>query len=222
MQCHIEALNKLLQVLKLRYKRLQVLWLSFQGLLSSVVEVLAMCTLIFLVLPELSPGVAMLALNGVFLVQIIFDVHSSFRAKQCSTEECNVRRYTTRNGYSQVGRVESPERQPLFHQADDGRYKHLMKFLRPLQHILESYVVKVIAGILQLVGVAGLIGYWIYVVKARKSAGRDQVYLHPLIGLPFVLLALSMIWSNRFQEWIAESNTRKDGNKVSARYKSSK
>lgn len=197
-------------------------WLLFQGLLSSMVEVLAMCTLVFLVLPELSPGVAILALNGVFFIQIIIDVRSSFRAKQCSTEECNVRRNTSRNGYNPVGQADSPEHQPFFNQVDTGRNKHLMKFLRHLQCILEYHVVKVIAGVLQFVGVAGLIGYWIYVVKSGKSAGKQSVYLHPLIGLPFVLLALSTIWSNRFQEAIAESNVRKEGKKVSARYKSSK
>lgn len=193
-----------------------------QGLLSSLVEVIAMCTLVFLVLTELSPGVAVLVLNGVFLVQILIDVRSSFRTQQCATENCNVRRHTVRQGYNVVGQDDSPEHQPFLDQVDDGRYKTLLRILRRVKCILECYVVKIIAALLQFVGVAGLIGFWIYVVRSGNSAGKESVYLHPLIGLPFVLLALSMIWSNSFQEAIARSNNlRADDKKVSARYKSS-
>lgn len=181
-----------------------------------------MCTLVFLVLTELSPGVAILVLNGVFFVQILIDTHSSFRTKQCATDNCDLRRNSERQGYDRVDQANSPEHEPFLIPMEDGRYKYFMKFLRRLQCITEYYVVKVIAGLLQFVGIAGLIGYWIYIVKTGKSAGKEVVYLHPLIGLPLVLLALSVIWSNRFQEAIAKSGVRKDDKKVSARYKSSK
>ena len=59
-------------------------------------------------------------------------------------------------------------------------------------------------------------------MKAGNNEWKVSVFLRPLIGLPFVLLALSLVWSNRFQEAIARSNTRKNGEEVSARYKSSK
>ena len=180
-----------------------------------------MCTLVFLVLTELSPGVAILVLNGVFIVQIIIDVQSSLRERQCINDNCNLRR----RGYRGVNEPDNLEQQPLNYvpaPVQEGKYKHFMKFLKQLQRITDFYAVKIVAGLLQVIGVVGLIGYWIAVVKSGKSAGKPNVYLHPLIGLPFVLLTLSTIWSNRFQEAIARSNVRKDDKKISARYKSSK
>jgi hypothetical protein len=116
---------------------------------------------------------------------------------------------------------EDPEHEVLLTQVGEGKYKSFMTFLRGVRCITEYYAVKVIAGLFQFFGVAGWIGFWIYEIKSGRSAARTSVYLRPLIGLPVVLLTLSIIWSNRFQEAITRSNVRKDDKRVSARYKSS-
>ena len=97
-----------------------------------------------------------------------------------------------------------------------------MKLLKRLQCILDHSVVKVLAALLQIGGVVGLIAFWAVVMftKKDKIPVDIQVYVQPLVGLPLVLLALSIVWSSRFQEAIAKSGIRKDEKKVSARYKS--
>ena len=175
-----------------------------------------MCVLVFLVLTELSPGVAILVLNGVFFVQILIDVRSSIRRKPCPSDNCP-RRWT----YDTIGEEDDREYEDIPNPLERRRHMYYMKCLRGLQGITEHYVVKVIAGLLQLIGVAGLIGYWVYKVRSGHGAAKSSVYTRALISLPLVLLALSVIWSNKFQEAIARSHVRKNDKKVSARYKSS-
>ena len=175
---------------------------------------MAMCTLIFLVLTELSPGVAILVLNGVFIVQTLIDIPNAFRRQSCrNRQDCNLR-HCHRAGYRIVG---TNEVQSIVGGGNQGKEDKTLfdKCLQHLQCFLEYYVVKVVALILQVLGVAGLIAYCIYVPE-RKT------YFRALIGLPLVLLALSAIWCNRFQEAMAKSHVRNDDIKVSARYKSSK
>ena len=171
-----------------------------------------MSSLLFLVLTELSPGVAILVLNGVFFVQTAIDICTSFRnRKKCCSENCDIRRHGARHDYAQVGGhlEEEPLMDDLKGQQGQqgGDENHSMTFL---QRMLGHNVVKIVALLLQLGGLVGLISFW----ADRDTDNNNK----PLIGLPFVLLSLSFIWSNRFQEAIAKSNHK--NKKVTARYKS--
>ena len=182
-----------------------------------------MSTLLFLVLTELSPGVAILVLNGVFLIQTAIDVYSSFRnRKKCLSDSCNGHRhgdYTEMNDHAE-------EKELLVDDLEQGQGQEqgrFMAFLSRLQCVLEHYVVKVVALLLQLGGLVGLIAFWaVKVLTAENLPAKKNVYMKPLIGLPLVLLSLSFIWSNRFQEAIAKPNLKLNKDKkVTARYKSS-
>lgn len=178
-----------------------------------------MSTLVFLVLTELSPGIAILSLNGIFLAQLAIDAYSAFKTKSCA-EDCDIdsiRRRSIRTGYRQVGNNDNPEQQSLVNRDDDTGGG--AKFLQHMQCVLEHYTFKGVAFLLQGAGVIGLAIFW----GARMHSGEasTSVYLRPVIGLPFILVFLSVIWCNRFQEAIAKSNIRKSDKVVSARYKSS-
>ena len=159
-----------------------------------MVEVIAMSTLLFLVLTELSPVVSILVLNGVFFVQPFIDICTS--RKKCFSDNCNIRKSDTgtRSGYAQV------EEKPLINegQGPRGDKKCFMVFQSWLRCVLEHCVVKVVALLLQLGGLVGLIIFW--AVKMHN--------MKPLISLPLVLISLSFVWSNRFQEAIARPDLK--------------
>lgn len=73
---------------------------------------------------------------------------------------------------------------------------------------------KLLAFVLQSLGLFGLVGYLMYQGVVLGAA----VEYRAVIGLPLAILLLSVVWSNRCQEYIARSHN----GQVSARYKSSK
>ena len=172
-----------------------------------MVEVIAMSTLLFLVLTELSPGEAILILNGVFLVQTAIDVHTSFRnRKKHFLDDYSTQRCGDRHEYNQMDNC--PEEILMITNPGAGGRQ-----VDDMMHecFLNHYVVKAVALLLQVGGLVSLISFW------AVPPASDMVHKKALIGLPFILLSLSLIWSNWFQEAIAKSNYLDK----TARYKSS-
>ncbi len=198
-------------------------------------EVVAMSLLVFLVLTELSPSVSILVLSGVFMVQTFIDAYTAFR-KCRDDNKCPMQ--GRRRGYDEVGEANHQEGQPFMNQEEEGETKRYVRVLQRLHSISENYVVKVFATLLQLLGVFGISSFFIYMMVKGSAKGEvDYIYMRPVISLPFVLLILSMIWSNRFQEAIARpdrkttdqqkrtTKTSREEHKksiITARYKSSK
>ena len=209
---------------------------------------MAMCTLIFLVLTELSPGVAIFILNGVFIVQILIDIFhlSTYQTAPCGGVEKGLGRHSsTPNAERKEGSKSNADSGEAWQesQLEDvvGRNRFLLHMRNQLQHVqvnlqkvltvflqlikhyaevlLESWGAKVLALLLQLSGLGTLVLY------TAIRGNWEGVYLRLVIGLPCVLIALSAIWSSSFQEAVAKSQPQirrrdQDGCKISARYKS--
>ena len=152
----------------------------------TTVEVLAISTLIFLVLTELSPGIGILTLSGIFITQIFANVVESDFVK-------HVLSFSRRSRFMpQPSSKNSPANcKSCFNMST-----------------------KLLAFLLQITGLVGVIGYFIYAATLRGSAIRYQL----VIGLPVAIIALSITWTKKVQSFISESSV--EG--VSARYKSSK
>ena len=167
-------------------------------------------------LVELDPGVAILALNGVFIFQIILDVQGSFK-KSCGTDKCQPAR---RREYGDIADCGSQE-QPLINDGDQEDVQSRIKTcLRWCEKKNEHWFLKCLALLLQGAGLIGLIGFW------GSQVGHHNfpldVHLRPMIGLPLVIIAMSIIWSDRVQRFFARAHGKTvDENKKSARYKSS-
>ena len=65
--------------------------------------------------------------------------------------------------------------------------------------IIENKIVKVLAFLLQLIGIVGFIAVW-----TIKSKEPNYKLHRPVIGYPLVIVVLSILWTNVFQEFIAE------------------
>lgn len=156
------------------------------GLVVTVLEVLAISTLIFLVLSEFSPGVSILLMSGVFITQIFVNLLESDFVKHVFS-------------FSRKSRfVERPA-----DKASPVNYKTCC-----------SVSIKLLAFLLQVTGLIGLVGYWLYTVFIQGANLEFRV----VVGLPVALITLSVVWSNRVQKFISRSSM----DEVSARYKSSK
>ena len=176
--------------------------ITMQGMAGAVVEVFAMTIFVYLVLPEISPGVGILLLCGVFFIQICIDIVKTPNW-YCGQGTCML---THRNEYNELSRQRSTG--GLSWAKVYGRVEKVVKVL------LANRIAKVVALIVQIIGMFGFIGLW---VGMTKSMHYDMV--RPMVGFPLIILALSFIWSNFFQEKIAEADKHKD---VTARFKSSK
>lgn len=153
-----------------------------QGLIVSLLEVLAICTLLFLVLSEFSPGVSILLFSSIFVSQTIINVFDSNACthrsnyKQAFTKESNLKR--TGSGFTSFIGIST----------------------------------KVIAFLLQVVAILGIMSYFAY----KKVVLGEPLEYRIVVGMPLAILVLSILWSNRCQEFIARSPVCG----VSARYKS--
>ncbi len=178
-----------------------------------------MSVLVFLVLSELSPGISILLLSGVFLCQTPLEIKRAFHPKPLN---CNVRNRRQRNQYDIVDgnnrdlKALLPEDppDPVIIDQPDKFNSAKIKILGRLECIFEHWGTKGLAYFLQLAGLGGLIIFWAYTL-AHQPPDRKN-YRH-LVGLPLVLVAMSVIWSDRFQEEVASSYKKNS----SARYKSS-
>ena len=180
---------------------------TIQGIVGSIVEVFAITIFVYLVLPEISPGVGIMLLCGVFFFQIVVDI---FKTPNwfCGQNRCSCFN-TERNGYDHITGHHN------FNLKTIKWAKVFEYFVRCVQVLLENKVTKVLALLLQILGIIGFISLW---VSKMKGHGYDMI--RPMVGFPLVILVLSFIWTNWFQEKIAEPHTQM--NNVTARFKSSK
>ena len=162
----------------------------------------------------------MLLLNGVFICQIALDL---WRTNHwcCCDQTCFqcVRRNQTRVNFTDYSDLDNSNGV-----AQGGSLKKVRLIIDFFETLLENRATKVIALALQFAGVSFFIVCWL-IVMSEQNVGIRYIYkLRPMIGLPLSLLALSFIWSNKVQEWIAKPDNTlfNDGReKRTARYKSS-
>ena len=81
-------------------------------------------------------------------------------------------------------------------------------------------MVKAIALLLQLGGLVGLAVY-LGVFGDLEEDLSASLYIRPIIAFLIALIALSLIWSDKMQIWIASTSNVVD-HSTTARYKSSK
>ena len=156
-----------------------------------------MTTLVYLVLPEISPGAGILLLCGVFFFQIIVDICYTQNWFWCQHDGC----FRAQRGHDF----------PNLHQRSKVEY-----VVCTVQLILENRVMKILALVLQISGIFGFIGVWVINMKHR---GYNVI--RPMVVYPLGIIILSVLWSTWFQEKIA-TPYGKEPQKNTARYKSSK
>ena len=167
-----------------------------------------MSIFVYLVLSELHPAVSILVLNGVFFAHIAIDLYSSYYKKT----NCNPNNYQNqlqRREYTELNENNEAESDPFVTRdpvVNQDRNKLYHKMKNPL---------KVAGFLLQLIGLVSIF-FFCFMVEKKEN---EYSYLRPLIALPLVLLVMSIIWSNRFQEATAKPYLL-TCNKVSSRYKS--
>ncbi len=149
-------------------------------------EVLAISTLVFLVLTQLSPGVGILVVSGVFITQTFVNIL-----------ECDLIKHICSCTYRSRF-MPKPDDKP-----SPANFKSCC-----------NATFKILAFILQIVGLVAMVGYWIYTAMSQNS----QIQYQLVVGLPAAIIALSIAWNRRVQSYISRSS--REG--VSARYKSSK
>lgn len=144
-----------------------------------------MSTLVFLVLAEFPPGVSILLFSGVFISQTLI---SMFDNDVCCS-------FT-----------------PEYTRAATDEMDHSKNRCTALSSGFCSIVSKLLAFVLQLTGLLGLVGYFVYKTLVKSEPIEYRV----VVGMPLAVLALSIVWSNRCQEFIVRSSIPN----VPARYKS--
>ena len=160
-----------------------------------------MTVLMYLVLPQLSPGVGMLLLCGVFFFQIIIDAFKTPHWYWCQNNRCSCAA-DERNGYDRL-------------RASRQTVSLRERFVRFVHIILETKVMKLIALLLQIFGIAGFIAAWIIGMN-----GSDLDKVRPIVGAPLAILTLSLVWSSWFQKKVNDPYKRDVQRDVTARYKS--
>ena len=204
-----------------------------QGLFGSVLEVFGMCLLVFIVLAAFPVGVSILLLSGVFFFQIAIDMLRLYCSKHW--KNCKDKFKPLRKGYGKIhdnsGRG-NEDCCPLLLDTEEVIDEDECKVLKILGSVLDNPYVKFIALVMQGIGLTGVLIFWIYTMLGNTFMKLDRMmkyfYLCPLVALPMVILSMSLIWSNIYQEGIASTKhrARKDGvenesQERTARYKSS-
>ena len=190
-----------------------------QGALSSLLEVIAMSVFVFSVLCYLTPDLALLSMQPVFAAQFLLDIWYT-------PSTCRVRNQCYRHGsYSDIDTPQTPLH--VEHSEDDEEPRTettLEKMISKLRYffglILKNKITKTAAFLLQGVGTAGII---VIIILRRKT---HEDYLVPVIALPLSLITLSVLWTNKFQEFLSaptQKPTPERDNVVAptARYKAS-
>ena len=96
-----------------------------------------------------------------------------------------------------------------------------LKIRESLRVILEKKLMRFLASLLQILGIVGFIGFIVVEANVKKEI------LFPAICLPLSLATLSIVWSNKVQEYLAIPQGQEDRSKgtcsapFTARYKAS-
>ena len=154
-----------------------------------------MATFVYLVLPEVSSGIGIMLLCGVFISQILVDFYKTPVPQfgtYCQKCTCNCQR-SRRQEYHRLQSDPQPNTDTpcILHE------RHSMYSKAGV--IIENKIVKVLAFLLQLIGIVGFIVVW-----TIKSKEPNYKLHRPVIGYPLVIVVLSILWTNVFQEFIAE------------------
>ena len=156
-----------------------------------------MATFVYLVLPEVSSGIGIMLLCGVFISQILIDIYKTpvpNFGSSCQMCTCDC----LRSQRQEYDRLQSYPHQntdtSYFDQEGQSEYLYSKAGV-----IIENKIVKVIAFLFQLTGIAGFIVLWI-----TKSNENNYNFYRPVFGYLFVIVVLSILWTNIFQEFIAE------------------
>lgn len=170
-----------------------------QGGIGSIAEVFAMTIFVYLILPEVSSVAGILLLSGVFVAQIAIDIYNTpipYFGSHHQKYSCLKRQ---RKEYH---RLHSPETSPMT--SVTVRQSHSVCLIAEI--IIENKMVKILAFSLQLTGIIGFSALW-----SKLSMDAHYKSYWTIIGYPIVIIVLSIIWSNVFQEQIAEpKNSEED------------
>ena len=172
---------------------------------------IAICVFVFLVLAGFPPGISIFLLSGVVFCQIAVDFF--YTKKNCCGIDCSKLNSSDRNGYEnlQKGAAQSPSM---------GKTQKIFGFLNM---VFENRIIKLLALFLQLASIITFIVLWAcFYTGPYHELPMFSNKLRPLIALPLCLIVLSVIWTNKFQDYIAKIYTHQIHDDRTARYKSSK
>ncbi len=187
---------------------------------------------VMLVMTELPPDISLLLLCGVFVTQLVLD--AVYTEKICCKLTCSVPRNEMRGYRNLDGDDDSIFKSSGDYSNDPNQEQNettisgvhlgkMRKFLRFLKFILENKIVKIFAVLLQLSSVVVFIVLWYTVFFPSVTSDYNFYKLLPIIAFPICLLILSVIWTNKYQIWIAKAQNTPitSETKAEARYKSS-
>lgn len=164
-------------------------FLSVQGIVGSILEVFATTVFVYLVLPEIPSGIGILLLCGVFSFQTLVDIRNQNRHQMKPTKQKR-----TKGGYLRIQDSDTGDQD----QSDlvDSYKCSVMYF------ILEDRIVKILALLIQFIGIVGFSMSW----GLKSKEYTYDFIVQPVIGYPLVAFVLSVLWSNFFQTVIAKPN----------------
>ena len=164
-----------------------------------------MTIFVYLVLPELSPGVGILLLCGIFSFQMCVDVINTPHLLWCQNRNYNqLFAGCRRNGYNLLTSANQPK----------SKFEYVVRIA---QIALENKLMKIIAVLIQVFSLIGFIVGWIL---GMQNYGQN-LFIRATIGGPLCILVLSFIWSDWFQMKIVTPNKKNlEREDITARYKS--
>ena len=158
-----------------------------------------MSVFVFSVLCYLTPELALLSTQSVFLSQLAMDTYYT----PCSNR-------LIKNNNRHYDSVDYGQRHPLLKGRDEEESKiefianrFCSKVRQILGEILDNKLTKVTALILQVIGAGGLLGILILSCKSQQS-----YLLVPVIALPLSIITLAFLWSNKFQDEFVSTPAR--------------
>ena len=165
---------------------------------------------VFSVLSYLTPDLTLLTMQGVFLVQFLLDIYYMPSLCKCNHHH----RSSSRNS---VPGDENGQRAEHDVNVEDVQEESCFDKVKLFfQHILENKQIKLLAFLLQILGIGGLLA--IIVVEAKV---KSEIYLFPVIGLPLCITTLSFLWSNKMQGYLITPKNGVCDPSFNARYKAS-
>lgn len=201
-----------------------------QGIGVSIAEVLAISTFVFSFLCHVTPKLALFSMSSLFVFQFFLDIFYTEKFA-CSCPPRTTDNHQSREGYDTIDMQETgtllenrhSQVQPVLQRRGDNFFSNAifaseriaLKIKQVLGNLLQNKIVKTIAFLLQVVGTLALaVLIWKEVHKSDPKG-----YLKPIIGLPLSVIVLSIIWSNKVQEFIAAPGNTSCKLPYSARYK---